>query len=72
MSKVVIAGTPLAPFFPTGTEWQSLDDLIYKLLIDKYFIRFWDTIGLSIALFFGIGFYLFYWFQVEAAQTALI
>lgn len=66
------AGTAFASFFPTGTSWASVNDFIYKLLIDKYFIRFWDMCGLSIALTCGIGYYLVYWFQVQLAQTALI
>jgi hypothetical protein len=56
-------------FFPDGAVWTSVNDLIYKGLTDRYFIRLWDFCGLALALIPAMSFYLFYWFNVEALQT---
>ena len=65
-SEFAASDIGLGAFYPEGTKWTSFNEFVYQLLVDKYTIRAWDTVGLSIALSAGIGYYLFYWFQVEA------
>ena len=38
--------------------YKSDGDLIYNLLIDKYFVHIWDIIGAAISIAIAVGSYL--------------
>lgn len=48
---------------------MNAGDLNYKLLNDKYFLRFWDIIGLTLGLGSAFALYFTYMFMIEMVKT---
>lgn len=52
-------------------SYMSWMDMIYRIIIDKYTLRFWDICALGTSFFLSLSFYLTYTFTIELFKTIM-